>query len=330
MSDVKLSEKVAASGLASEAQINDVLAAIRGTGDVFLDFNLIKALLLQVLATSSGLKVSGPNKILGRVTSGEGAIEEITASSKARELLDDADVSAMLQTLELTYDKGRALILPQTNKFRWIEQTVFNRQAIPQGFTVNASGTGAAVTLTNTTIRGRLGCCVAALETGTTATGRASVHDGVGAESIQFGITPIRQAFLIDIPDLATLSEKYVFYIGYADNQNGAGRPVDGAYFIYDLDTSINWYRGVASNSVRTEQDTTIEVATGINLLEVYVDTTPTAYFFINGVAAGSISSGLPTGSSRLTLRCMKIEKTSGTTNRIIGVISSVTKAEAA
>lgn len=52
--------------------------------------------------TGSGLTASANNVLLGRVTSGSGAIEEIVCSAAGRALLDDADAAAQRTTLGLT------------------------------------------------------------------------------------------------------------------------------------------------------------------------------------------------------------------------------------
>ena len=51
--------------------------------------------------TGSGLTVSATDKILGRSSSGAGAIEEITCTSAGRAILDDADAAAQRTTLGL-------------------------------------------------------------------------------------------------------------------------------------------------------------------------------------------------------------------------------------
>lgn len=50
---------------------------------------------------SSGLTVTESNKLLGRSTADTGAVEEITCTAAARDLLDDVDTSAMRTTLEV-------------------------------------------------------------------------------------------------------------------------------------------------------------------------------------------------------------------------------------
>lgn len=60
------------------------------------------------------LSVSGPDKILGRVSAGSGAVEEIACTSAGRALLDDASASAQRTTLSVsptfTYDTRTALV----------------------------------------------------------------------------------------------------------------------------------------------------------------------------------------------------------------------------
>lgn len=53
------------------------------------------------LVTSSGLTTSATDKIIGRSSSGGGAVEEITCTAAGRALIDDADVAAQRATLGL-------------------------------------------------------------------------------------------------------------------------------------------------------------------------------------------------------------------------------------
>lgn len=79
-----------------------------------------------VVTYSKIQNVSGPNKVLGRVTAGAGVIEEIDVSAAARTVLDDATVAAMVDTLGgasstgsggLVRDTSPAIVTPTIASF---------------------------------------------------------------------------------------------------------------------------------------------------------------------------------------------------------------------
>src|SRR3990172_4277769 len=156
------------------------------------------------------------------------------------------------------------------------------------------SGTGAVVTGEVAGSAGRLG--ILTLETGTTTTGRTAIEIGTPgfvttAVLVEGGLvleTAVR------INNLSDATDEYDLIFGLCDTFTA--NCVYGVYFQYDRNTSTEWLRSTAENSVRTETATRITVATGWNRFRIVVNSGATSIeFFINGTSAGSNTANIPT-----------------------------------
>lgn len=97
---------------------------------------------------TSGLTISATNKLLGRVTTGSGAVEEITCTAAGRALLDDADASVQRTTL------GLGSLATQSGTFSGTSSgTNTGDQTITLTGNVTGSGTGSfATTIANSAV----------------------------------------------------------------------------------------------------------------------------------------------------------------------------------
>lgn len=186
----------------------------------------------------------------------------------------------------------------------------------PYGWSETAVGAGSAISQ----IAGDASHFgVIQLSTGTTTTGLAnrSLGGGVVVGIILFGGGVMTFQTLINIPTLSTAGEEYDIIVGMIDGT--AGTHVDGAYFKYDRNTSVNWLRGTASNSVVTETDSGTVVATGWTTLKIVVNAAATSIeYFVNGVSVGSNTTNIPTAAGREVGICWEISKSAGTTARLL------------
>jgi len=130
--------------------------------------------------------------------------------------------------------------------------------------------------------------------TGVSATGRVILYQGslnnAGSGFIfQTGAVYFKM-FAPRFDNISTALEEFTLRFGLM----GASAPVDtdnGVYFEYDRLISPNWQLKTAKNGVRTSFVTTIPVAPGSHLFEIFVNELATqADYYINNVLAGSVA----------------------------------------
>lgn len=181
-----------------------------------------------------------------------------------------------------------------------------------------SSGTGATVSNTDGTANHPTQC---RLLTGTTTTGRASAsytNDATG-KGILFGGGPLALEVVLQPRTLCdSVTNVCTIRCGFIDSV--VGESTDGAFFKFDPAASANWRIVTANNSTLTEQDSSPAVAvadtTWVKLgISVNAAATSVSYT-INGAAAGSIATNIPTGAGRTTSLGCLILKSAGTTTR--------------
>lgn len=174
-----------------------------------------------------------------------------------------------------------------------------------------ASGTGASASLSISPVNSQVG--VRGLDTGTTATGNASIEANSDAVRGQ-GVLVYEQDLLI--PILSTAAEEYIIRLGFQDSWTGT--PVDGAFFIYDRLGGPNWFRETSSSSVVTSIDTGVLVDVNNHVFRVEL-TTSEARFFIDGTEIGlPITTNIP--AARAFGWGTTIIKSAGVTSRTCNV----------
>lgn len=182
------------------------------------------------------------------------------------------------------------------------------------------SGTGAA---TNALASEAGAVGIVQSSTGTTATGRAFV--GGYMAGILFGDGATVWEARVRVPTLSDATNRYQLVVGFMDT-NTAASQTDGAFFCYDeggvsngLAASANWRAVTASNSVRSNADTTVAVAAATwTRLRIEVNAAGTsAAFYINGTLRATLTTNIPTASARQFGFGHLLIKSVGTTARL-------------
>jgi hypothetical protein len=154
------------------------------------------------------------------------------------------------------------------------------------------------------------------LSTGTTATGYAAIHRGVG--SMLLGGAAIVQEWLVRVPTLSDGTNTYVLRIGLGDSTTGTAH-TDGVFFEYSSAVSPNWQIRTRANNADTTTASSTSVTAGawVKLrLEINAPGTSVT-FYVNGSAIGTHSANIPLGAGRQLGPIASIIKTVGTTARL-------------
>lgn len=158
------------------------------------------------------------------------------------------------------------------------------------------------------------------IETGTTNTGRVfgipslGTYNSIAIDNAYRYSCGIRTRF----EDLSDGTETYGFFFGFGDDANLYTNIVDGVFFRYNhADSSGKFIACTRSNTTTTEDATDITVAA-----DTWYDLQITGiggsfYFYINGVLKATISTNIPTGTTRETSLVYSMNKSVGTTNRV-------------
>lgn len=158
------------------------------------------------------------------------------------------------------------------------------------------------------------------LSTGTTTTGFAYAYYGSGSGYAPITFTSSKRynaGTKVRLEDLSTGTETYEYFFGFGDDANGTANIVDGAYFRYKhSDSSGAWIACTKSNSTLTEDALAVTVAADTDYeLEVSVYNGE-AKFYVNKVLYSTISTNIPSGTTRITSVVNVMHKLAGTTNR--------------
>ena len=157
------------------------------------------------------------------------------------------------------------------------------------------------------------------IDTGTTATGRASIGSSstnsiVPAQGAAFFLTRLA------VEALSNGTERYQIFAGFHDAQ-AATNTTDGIYWSYRDDVSANWIRESAAASARTQNASSTAVDTNYIWLGIFINAnwSRADYFLSQDSAAwsiiGSNSATMPS-STQLVSVAVQINKTVGTTQR--------------
>lgn len=167
--------------------------------------------------------VSATDKVLGRVTVGEGAIEEITCTAAGRALLDDADAAAQLVTLGLTFPKFSA------NKNETNQTGVVTTTWTKVTFTTEEYDDGGTYDAANSKwVPGKLGkAIISACAFWTTAPNETTIYIGIYKNGVVYKYIAGRLSGDGDFPSLITRDvlidnvadyfEIYVFQLSGSD-----------------------------------------------------------------------------------------------------------------
>jgi hypothetical protein len=201
----------------------------------------------------------------------------------------------------------------------WDEFTV----DISQGFQKVTSGAGSSFTLSGGTDHDGWGSWFGA-STGTTSTGLCAYTVGNGGGSSKFSIVPadvFNCGTKINLTTLSDGTESYIFFFGFNDNSGSLGSISDGIYIRYNHgDSSGKFILCTEKATTLTEKASLVTVAANTDYtLEISVYNN-VAYYWINKVYQGSISTNIPDGIANSMLLTGLFLKTVGTTARLMEV----------
>lgn len=105
--------------------------------------------------------------------------------------------------------------------------------------------------------------------------------------------------FAVNIPTLADTTNDYNLTLGLCDSPTCSGGSTNGVYFEYDRDQSVNWRMCLMNNGSANCTASSTAVSTGWHRYKIFVHTTSSIEYFVDGVSIGSNTSGaVPTGAT--------------------------------
>jgi hypothetical protein len=235
----------------------------------------------------------------------------------AASVINDADLIAITQggtSKKATADLLRRLSFLDP-RYGYIDHTDWVNDSGPEGeqnWASQTSGAGAIVGI-GSIVGSRPG--IARLQTGTTATGYAALHRG--NTILQTGLGEMEFDIGVRVPTLSDGTDTFTIYAGFGDSY-GSTDHANGIYFRYSHGLSSgNWERCTASGATRTQESTGVAVAAATwQHIGARLNAGATLVtFYINGVAAGTISTNIPTSAQTFST-VVKIVKSVGTTTR--------------
>jgi hypothetical protein len=181
------------------------------------------------------------------------------------------------------------------------------------------AGTGAGASTNNTTNFASGICGMISLLTGTDTTGRCGLRTDANGFALDSSIDFYDLQFYMKLSALSDATDTYTTRIGYGDNI--VGNYSNGLYFEYTHGTnSGNWQIVAAGAGTRTTNNTSTAATANWTLFRIRV-TPSSVNFYINGseVANSPITgSNIPSGTSELFGLHFNINKSAGTTSRIM------------
>lgn len=236
--------------------------------------------------TNANLSDMATGTIKGRSTAGTGDPEDLTG----------AQVAALLPNVSLTSPGLAPKIERGISRVYMFDDMTSNVGEID--WTVANSGTGAGQSaLGEPTGAGGMGWLSFGL--GTTATGRTARF--TTATSINFTNGKATYICRGQVGALSTGTETYTARWGFHDSPSAES--VDGAFFRYTHGVNGGKFQAVTrANNVETAVDTGITAAISTDYkFEIVVDASvPNAVFKINGAIVATITTNIPTTSSRV------------------------------
>jgi hypothetical protein len=204
----------------------------------------------------------------------------------------------------------------------WVEHWHSALEGGSMGWRGEHQGTGGAVTLNTGLATDTNHTGIAEFSTGTTTTGRASLH--LGLQSVRLGGGALTIEIMLRLEDLSTIAQEYDVYVGLS---NKATPGTDHwVYFAYDRNTSANWLIRTRDNGTETSVDSGVAVVadTWIKLrFEINAAATSVEFFIDDtSVAVGGnpITTNIPTAAGREVSPRLTIQKSAGTTARLMYV----------
>lgn len=247
-------------------------------------------------------------------------IAEIATQAEASAGIDDVrfitplKLKTVLLNSEQVFDTDRKFF--EQDDFSYHNQTILSahwQQNNSTALGTNNSGIN--------TIENAFG--VVAISTATSATGVGYISKtNVTNAYLIGGGNSYRVRFRAAIQSaLSNGTDTFTIRIGFNDNPAVSGDANDGAYFRYTH--SVNggkWQAVTRVGGVETSEDTGIApVADVYQIFEIRINANGSQVdFYIDNVLTNDITTNIPTGESNLTTIISKIEKSAGTTARLL------------
>lgn len=206
----------------------------------------------------------------------------------------------------------RAQIQRVKNYFHAYEDCITNINS--SFFQFLQAGTGAGFGGISLSTNNACGICT--MTSGSTATGRCSIGSSNSLAIMRAGLGKLTFTTRFYIGTLSNGTDRYVLRMGFLDSFSGES--VDFIGFRYSDDLNSGKFQCVTrSNSSETATDSGITLAVNTwYTLEVVVNADGTSCeFFIDGASVGTITTNIPSNSSRLFSYGFYAQKTVGTTN---------------
>lgn len=186
------------------------------------------------------------------------------------------------------------------------------------GWTLTATGTGANGVKTTVGIDSTYKAIgVMQLQTGTTLTGRTSLHLGVA--DLATGYSTYTACWNVGFSTLSTGTERYQVAVGLGDDTGATllAQQTDGCYFRYDDSASANWICVSSQASTRTETTTGVAVSNlQFQKMGIVINSAGSSVsFYIDDVLVATHGTNVP-GVGQFFGPIAKIMKSVGTTTR--------------
>jgi hypothetical protein len=151
----------------------------------------------------------------------------------------------------------------------------------------------------------------------TLAAGRSTLY--LGQSVVQLGGGAIEIECGINIGQVPDGTNTFSIEAGLGDTPSGT--TTDGVYFLFDRAVSTtNWQGRSVSNSVGTNSDTGVAIASGWVAFKIIIDDTAAEVkYYINDALVATITTNIPSGSGRSCAPQFKVIGSAGTgANRYI------------
>lgn len=186
---------------------------------------------------------------------------------------------------------------------------------------VGASGVSAAISSNNYGVDStEKAIGVIGISTGTDTNGRCSIHRG--PSQIFFGNhgNALVIRYRAALSAVSDGTDTYTMYLGFGDSGGSSGDNNDGAYFRYTHSVNGGEFEAVTAKAgSRTATDTNVAAATTYKIFEIRVNAAGNSVtFYIDGSLVATNTTNIPDTSSNYCGFLAKIEKSAGTTARLL------------
>lgn len=288
------------------------LAALDGTTGVVVETAADTFTKRTITGTASQITVSNGTGVAGNPTI------SLPNTGTAGTFAAPSSITTDAQGRITSMTAGTAFPPDPTTISVLFDDWIANTEAGNIGWTTVSSGTGAGGTANGSgaeVFNRAQG--VAILSTGTTTTGRCSIHLDT---PMGFGYTTIAQQWRMIVGVLSDGTNTYTLKFGFGDTPSGAGiAQTNGTSFSYDSTVSANWLTNTTQAGVTTQTITATPVATsGFHTFRININVAGTSVaFIIDNVLVATHTTNIP-GFEQFLGPIIKISKSAGTTARTV------------